>query len=76
MMDRLTTETNITDALHDEGFALMCFLKLKQYEDTGLEPKQIRQLLLRVKRLVALVEALRKELSNVVGRLYREENRT
>lgn len=45
-MDRLTTETNITDALHDEGFALMCFLKLKQYEDTGLTPDEV----LRVKR--------------------------
>lgn len=46
MMDRLTTETNITDALNDEGFALMCFLKLKQYEDTGLTPDEV----LRVKR--------------------------
>lgn len=75
-MNRLTTETNITDALHDEGFALMCFLKLKQYEDTGLEPKQIKPLQHKVNVLVALVDALRKELSNVVGRLCREENRT
>lgn len=59
-MNRLTTETNITDALHDEGFALMCFLKLKQYEDIGLEPKEIRLLQRRVNWLIALVNALRK----------------
>ena len=65
---RLTTESNIIDALNDEGFALMCFLKLKQYEDTGLEPCEIRKIQIQVNGLVALVKSLRKELSNVVKR--------
>lgn len=72
-MDRLTNDSNIFDVINDDTFAFQCFLKLKEYEDTGVEPKQIRQMQLRINRLVALVNALRKELGNVVGRFSREE---
>ncbi len=40
-MDRLTTDTNMLDITKDETFALLCYLKLKKYEDTGLSPAEI-----------------------------------
>ena len=64
-MKRLTTDTNITEVLNDDGFALMCFLKLKQYEDTGFTPTQVVGLNLRVKGQTSVINALRKELSNL-----------
>ena len=72
-MNRLTTESNIFDVINDDTFAFQCFLKLKEYEDTGIEPKQIKQMQLRINRLVVLVNALRKELGNVAGRFITEK---
>lgn len=43
-MDRLTTETNMLDIIKDDSFALLCYLKLKKYEDTGLSPDEIDSL--------------------------------
>ena len=43
-MDRLTTETNMLDIIKDDSFALLCYLKLKKHEDTGLSPDEIDSL--------------------------------
>ncbi len=72
-MKKLTDEFTMKDILDNPEFGVLCFLQLKTYEDTEVEPKQIKQMQLRIDRLVALVNALRKELGNVVGRFSREE---
>ena len=42
-MERLTSESNITD-IFNGSFALRLFLKLKEYEDTGLSPNEVKRL--------------------------------
>lgn len=45
MPDRLTNEMNIINAVRDEGFALMLYLKLKKYEDLGYSPEELQRII-------------------------------
>lgn len=63
MQDRLTTETNIIDAVRDEGFALMLFIKLKKYEDLGYSPEDLSRIITQNELRGKLIKSARIEVS-------------
>lgn len=60
-MNRLTNESNVLDALKDDSFALMCFLKLKKYEDLGHSPEELAQIIHQNKTREKIIRSVRIE---------------
>ena len=61
MSDRLTNETNIINAVRDEGFALMLYLKLKKYEDLGYSPEELQRIITQNELRDKLIKSARIE---------------
>ncbi len=61
MSDRLTNETNIINAVRDEGFALMLYLKLKKYEDLGYSPEELQRIITQNELRGKLIKSARIE---------------
>lgn len=66
-MKKMTDEYNLVDAVLNPTAAMEIYKRLRQYEQTDIEPSEITGLKNRVNMLVALTKAFRKELSNRVG---------
>lgn len=63
-MQKMTEQYNLVDVVVNPTAAMDIYKRLRQYEQTDVEPYEITRLRNRVKMLVALTNALRKELSN------------
>ena len=61
MPDRLTNELNIINAVRDEGFALMLYLKLKKYEDLGYSPEELQRIITQNELRGKLIKSARIE---------------
>ncbi len=66
-MKKMTDEYSLVDAVLNPTAAMEIYKRLRQYEQTDIEPSEITGLKNRVNMLVALTNAFRKELSNRVG---------
>ena len=66
-MKKMTDEYSLVDAELNPTAAMEIYKRLRQYEQTDIEPSEITGLKNRVNMLVALTKAFRKELSNRVG---------
>ncbi len=66
-MKKMTDEYSLVDAVLNPTAAMEIYKRLRQYEQTDIEPSEITGLKNRVNMLVALTKAFRKELSNRVG---------
>lgn len=63
-MQKMTEQYNLVDVVVNPTAAMDIYKRLRQYEQTDVEPYEITRLRNRVKMLVALTNAVRKELSN------------
>lgn len=68
MQNRLTNETNIIEAVRNESFALMLFLKLKKYEDIGYTPQEIQRIIKQNEMRGQLIKSVRIEVNIDVQR--------
>ena len=66
-MQKMTEQYNLVDVVVNPTAAMDIYKRLRQYEQTDIEPSEITGLKNRVNMLVALTKAFRKELSNRVG---------
>lgn len=66
-MKKMTDEYSLVDVVLNPTAAMEIYKRLRQYEQTDIEPSEITGLKNRVNMLVALTKAFRKELSNRVG---------
>lgn len=55
-MNRLTDSSNMICILEDKGFAVECFVRLMQYENTGLTPPEVQRLQKEVRRQKDLIK--------------------
>lgn len=66
-MPKLTEQYSLVDAVLNPTAAMEMYKKLRQYEQSELEPVDVINLKVQNNRLRALINSLRKELSNRVG---------
>ncbi len=66
-MQKLTEQYSLVDAVLNPTAAMEMYKKLRQYEKTESEPAEVMKIKVQNNGLRALINSLRKELSNRVG---------
>ncbi len=66
-MQKLTEKYNLVDAVLNPTASMEIYKKLRQYEQTESEPADVMKIKVQNNGLRALINSLRKELSNRVG---------
>lgn len=55
--EKLTADTlSMCRAIEDKGFALKLYLRLREYESTGLTPEEVLRMKRELKRLQTLID--------------------
>lgn len=58
LKEKLTADTfSMLRAIEDNGFALKLYLRLREYESTGLTPEEVLRMQRELKRLRILLDA-------------------